>query len=188
MRLLPAEPFPGDKITADLIRELIRCVRERQLIVAPGYSLSVGPNGTKIKIDPPKAANDADTGCWNIISSERDGEPVSQFGNQFYIDGEHNLTELELEDAVQDFVCQGELDDDEEYTANDRPFVCLKAPATVGSEETPTLEGYKSIGELQEAQTDVAYVIKPLYKFTHDGAIKVDFRNCPTLQVAEVLP
>ena len=76
----------------------------------------------------------------------------------------------------------------EEYTAADKPFVALKVPATTDSTEEPMLDGYKSIEELQAAQNDPAYVVKPLYKFTHDGGIKVDFRNCPSLQVAEVLP
>lgn len=189
MRRLPPEPQVGDRITAELIRELIRCIRERQLLKGPNYTLQTGPNGTYLKIAPPKAsAGFVDNGCWNIVVGERDSESVRQFGNQFYIDGEHNLTVLELEDAVEDFVCQGELGEGEEYTAADRPFVALKVPATTDSTEEPMLDGYKSIEELLAAQNDPAYVVKPLYKFTHAGGIKVDFRNCPMLQVAEVLP
>ena len=148
-----------------------------------------------------------DHGCWKIVGGtrEEDGEggeseggdseggetvttPVRKFANQFYMLGQYNVDELELDDAVEDFVCQGELGSGEEYTASDRPFVCLKAPATAGSTEEPALEGYKTIEELQAAQNDPAYVIKPLYKFTHDGAVAIDFRNCPMFQVAEVLP
>lgn len=138
-----------------------------------------------------------DMGCWKIVSDTREEEgetegetvenPVRVFANQFYIDGEHNLTELELEDTVEDFVCQGELGEGEEYTAADKPFVALKVPATTNSTEEPALVGYKTLAELQTAQNDPAYVVKPLYKLTHDGGIKVDFRNCPMLQVAEVL-
>ena len=201
MRRLPPEPQVGDRITAELVRELIRCIRERQLLKGPNYTPQTGPNGTYLKIAPPKAAGAGfvDNGCWKIVSDTREEEgetegetvqkPVRVFANQFYIDGEHNLTELELEDAVEDFVCQGELGEgDEEYTAADRPFVALKVPATTDSTEEPMLDGYKSIEELQAAQNDPTYVVKPLYKFTHDGGIKVDFRNCPTFQVAEVLP
>ena len=200
MRRLPPEPNVGDRITAELVRELIRCVRERQILKGPNYSLSTSPNGTYLKIDLPNAEKSAivDNSCWIIIPGERDeegeteGETVTKsvrvFGNQFYEDGEHNLNELELEDAVEDFVCQGELDEGEEYTANDRPFVCLKVPATTDSTEDPMLVGYKSLEELQAAQGDVAYIVKPLYKFTHDGSIKVDLRNCPFLQVSEALP
>ena len=130
----------------------------------------------------------ASPGCWNIVADTRNDNPVRVFGNQFYYDGENNLHELELEDAVEDFVCQGELDEGEEYTDSDRPFVALKSPATTDADEDPMLIGFADISELQAAQKEVAYVVKPLYKFTHDGGIKVDFRNCPTLQVAEVLP
>ena len=138
-----------------------------------------------------------DMGCWKIVSDTREEEgeyegetvenPVRVFANQFYLDGEV-LHELDLEDAVEDFVCQGELGEGEEYTAADKPFVALKVPATTNSTENPALVGYKTLAELQTAQSDVAWVVKPLYKLTHDGSVAVDFRNCPSLQVAEVLP
>ena len=54
MRTLPPEPQVGDRVTADLIRELIRCIRERQLLKGPNYTISTGPNGTYLKIDLPK--------------------------------------------------------------------------------------------------------------------------------------
>ena len=65
--------------------------------------------------------------------------------------------------------------------------MALKVPATTDSTEEPMLDGYKTIDELNEAQNDPAYVVKPLYKFTHDGGIKVDFRTCPMMQNSEVL-
>lgn len=190
MRRLPPEPQVGDRITAELVRELIRCIRERQLLKGPNYTLQTGPNGTYLNIAPPKAAGAVfvDNGCWNIVVGERDGESVRQFGNQFYEDAEHNLNELELTDAVEDFVCQGELEEGEEYTANDRPLVCLKVPATTTSTEEPILVGYADLTELQTAQSNVAYIVKPLYKFTHNGSVKADLRNCPFLQVSEALP
>lgn len=213
MRLLPPEPHVGDKVSAELVRELIRCIRERQLIKGPNYALSTGPNGTVLKIDVPRPAGGAslvDRGCWKIVGGTREEEdeeeneetegetegeegetvttPVRKFANQFYMDGECNMAELELDDAVEDFVCQGELGEDEEYTESDRPFVCLRVPATTDSTEDPSLVGYKTIEELQTAQKDPAYVVRALYKFTHDGEVAVDFRNCPALQVAEVLP
>ena len=200
MRQLPPEPQVGDRITAELVRELIRCIRERQLLKGPNYTLQTGPNGTYLKIDPTKKTDGAqfvDNGCWKIISSTREEEsdnegetvekPVRVFANQYYLDGEV-LRQLELEDAVEDFVCQGELGEGEEYTAADKPYVALKVPATTNSTGNPALVGYKSLAELQTAQSDVAWVVKPLYKLTHDGAIAVDFRNCPALQVAEILP
>lgn len=140
-----------------------------------------------------------DMGCWKIISSTREEESENEgesetvektvrvFANQYYLVGEV-LHELALEDAVEDFVCQGELGEGEEYTAADKPFVALKVTATSNSTGEPSLIGFKSLAELQTAQNDDAWVVKPLYKFTHDGAIAVDFRNCPALQVSEILP
>lgn len=138
-----------------------------------------------------------DMGCWKIVSAtrEEDGEnegetvekPVRVFANQYYLDGEV-LRQLELEDAVEDFVCQGELGEGAEYTAADKPFVALKVPATTNSTGEPVLVGYKTLAELQTAQSDVAWVVKPLYKLTHDGSVAVDFRNCPARQVSEILP
>lgn len=57
MRILPPEPQVGDRVTADLIRELIRCIRERQLLKGPNYTISTGPNGTYLKFDLPKRQN-----------------------------------------------------------------------------------------------------------------------------------
>lgn len=54
MRRLPPEPQVGDRITAELVRDLIRCIRERQLLKGPNYSLSTGPNGTYLKLDLPQ--------------------------------------------------------------------------------------------------------------------------------------
>ena len=138
-----------------------------------------------------------DMGCWKIVSDKREEEgenegetvekPVRVFANQFYLDGEV-LHELDLGDAVEDFVCQGDLGEGEEYTAADKPFVALKVPSATNSTGEPALVGYKTLAELQTAQSDVAWVVKPLYKFTHDGSVAVDFRNCPELQVTEILP
>lgn len=133
----------------------------------------------------------ADNGCWKIVTDTRsetvDGETTTKtvrvFANQYYLDGE-KIRELALEDAVEDFVCQGELAEGEEYTEDDLPYVCLKVSATTNG-GSAVLVGYATIADLQEAQNNFAYVVKPLYKFTHDGAIAVDFRNCPAMQMAE---
>lgn len=128
-----------------------------------------------------------DHGCWNIITGERDGETVHFFGNQFYEDGELMLHELQLEDAVEDFVGQGEPEEGEEYSSADLPFVALKTPTSVNSIVPTELVGFASLAELQAAQVDFSMSIRPLYKFRHDGSVAVDFRNCPKIQVAEAL-
>jgi hypothetical protein len=50
MRSLPPEPSSGDKVTADFARELIRAIKERQLLDGPDYALARGPNGTVLKL------------------------------------------------------------------------------------------------------------------------------------------
>ena len=191
IRRLPPEPQVGDRITAELIRELIRCIRERQLLKGPNYSLSTGPNGTWLKIDPPKAgsAGPVDNGCWKIVTettgSGTSAEVVHRFDNQFYLDGER-LVELDLDDTLEEFIDEdSEPSSGEEYGPNDKPYVCLKIPATTTSTAQPAVIGYESVSEMQEAQRDTEYVIKPLYKITRSCGIKIDFRNCPAFQLAE---
>lgn len=184
----PIAPSSGDKISATWTRALVNYVRAIRPIAGPGVHTRETPDGTIITcpIKPRPAAKSTDRGCWNIVADTRNDNPVRAFGNQFYLMGEV-LVELELEDAVEDFVCQGELEEGEEYTENDLPFVALKVPATTPSTEEPTLVGYKTVEELQTAQNVQGYVVKPLYKFTHNGSVAVDFRNCPSLQAEEML-
>lgn len=195
-------PIVGTPLTPSVIKQINTAVRRYMPIAGNGIRTSVTAGGTIISAIPAPARNvrgsaSPDNGCWKIVGATREEEGESDgatvektvhvFANQFYIDGEHNLTELELDDAVEDFVCQGELGEGEEYTADDKPFVALKVPVIYGDTTSPELVGYKTLAELRTAQSDTAFVIKPLYKFTHDGAIAVDFRNVPCVQVAEVL-
>ena len=54
---IPAEPKPGDRISANFIGALIRCIRALRPLQGPGIKLAEGPNGTTISIaadDRPK--------------------------------------------------------------------------------------------------------------------------------------
>jgi hypothetical protein len=202
-------PRKGDRLSAAKLAELIREVRSNRLLQSPGVRISRTPHGTHIEVEVPRAPAAArpDNGCWKIVPStrEEDGEnegetvktPVRVFANQYYLMGEMIIeTDVKNDDgqdaAVEDFVCQGELSSGEEYTADDKPYVALKVPAvTVDPNaqvdpEAPKLVGYYSLEDLQAAQREFGYSVKPLYKFTHNGAVAVDFRNCPALQVTEV--
>ncbi len=163
----------------------------------------MGPLGSGVEPFPANLRNhrgapSSDMGCWKIVvgsRTENEGEdegetvstPVRVFANQYYLIGEV-IHELQLDDAVEDFVCQGELEDGEEYTAADKPFVALKIPTTAVPATNPELVGYATIEDLQTAQRDAAFVVVLLYKFTHDGLVAVDFRNCPAIQNTEMLP
>ena len=185
----PIAPSSGDKISATWMRALVNYVRAIRPIAGPGVHTRETPDGTILTcpIKPRPAAKSTDRGCWNIITGERDGETVHFFGNQFYEDGELMLHELQLEDAVEDFVGQGEPEEGEEYSSADLPFVALKTPTSVNSIVPTELVGFASLAELQAAQVDFSMSIRPLYKFRHDGSVAVDFRNCPNIQVAEAL-
>ena len=92
MRRLPPEPQVGDRITAELVRELIRCIRERQLLKGPNYTLQTGPNGTIIKINPlPKTVRPTDKPLpfevrWDATLNEGEG------GYKIYLPTEHLLS------------------------------------------------------------------------------------------------
>ena len=116
----------------------------------------------------------ADNGCWNIVSYGA----VHRFGNQYYSKGNvtHNLN---LTDTVEGFV------------SAETPYVALKIPATtgyLGAGGNPELVGFETLADMVEAQQDLAFAIKPLYKFDANGAVAVDFRNCPEFQATEIVP
>lgn len=126
--------------------------------------------------------NAKDNGAFKIVSSSqalsasargaRSGTTTHHFENCYYMNG-NVLNEIDASGTtVESFAGQ---------------FVCLKVPATASSGDSASLIGYSSYSELHEAQTDPAYVVTPLYKLDAEGAVDVDFRNCPTTQVAEVL-
>ena len=67
MRNLPPEPSSGDKVTADFARELIRAIKERQLLDGPDYALASSPNGTVLKLKHPNnKQNPARLRPWEI--------------------------------------------------------------------------------------------------------------------------
>ncbi len=197
MIICPREPSADDNVSATWVRELVRYVRAITPLPGPGVKTQRTPNGTHLSCSPAARRGGAsgNNGCWKIVNDSRnetvDNETVATtvrvFANQYYLDGEC-LHSLELTDAVEDFVCQGELAEGEEYTEEDKPYVCLKVPSTTDTTTQPTLEGYKELSDLQSAMQDPAFVIVPLYKFTHSGSVDVDFRNCPEVQVGEALP
>lgn len=91
MRRLPPEPQVGDRITAELVRELIRCIRERQLLKGPNYALQTGPNGTYLKLDLPSQRQARDKPLpfevrWDATLNDGEG------GYKIYLPTEHLLS------------------------------------------------------------------------------------------------
>lgn len=193
-------PIVGTPLTPSVIKQIHTAVRRYMPIAGNGIRTSVTAGGTIISVIPAPARNvrgsaSPDMSCWKIAYASRSSTTTDEttevyptLVNRYYSVGEvaaHMDEDVEID--LSDFILQGELQDDEEYTAADRPFICLKASARYGDSTAPEIVGYKTFDAVTAAQSDTAYVIKPLYQLSHYGAIVVDFRNMPGLQLAEVM-
>lgn len=140
-----------------------------------------------------------DLGCFRLVmkskdESRQDGDVKVTYlsvENRYFSIGEvsHHMAE-EPEINLYDFINQGNLPDGQEYTAEDKPFICLKVGANVveyGEFPEPEIVAYKDFGEVTAAQRDTGFVVRPLYKLTHAGAVAVDFRTMPHVQMVEVI-
>jgi hypothetical protein len=197
---LPPAPHPGARVSAELLRNIIRCLRAATPLQGPGILLSRGPNGTVVSAvaaSAPKAAS-PDRGCWCIVSGKREVEPeeegdeptekdVRVFANRYYqIGGRIREHHPETPEALEDFILQGELEEGEDYTEEDKPWIAFCIPATVGGTDAPTVVGYKDLDELVVAQSDLRFIVKPLYKLSHDGSVLCDFRSIIDLGAWEI--
>ena len=83
MRTLPTEPKPGDRISATLIRDIIRAIRERTIIQGPGMKVSPGPNGTVVSAVTSASSVLQPTTYWKFSKKENDeGEDEGGWHNQ----------------------------------------------------------------------------------------------------------
>ena len=92
MRILPPAPSPGDRVSATLLRELIRYIRASTPIAGTGLKSRVSPNGTTLSVVPQASkAAAADKGCWRIVAEtievETDGETATS--TVHYIDRQY---------------------------------------------------------------------------------------------------
>lgn len=115
---------------------------------------------------------------------------VRVFADCYYMAGQVMLRYEPKEDgeAVEDFVCQGELEPDEEYTDADRPFICFRYRTgdAYGPSADAEIVGFKSYEEMYACMTDRTVSVIPLYQLTHSGAVKLDFRGTPQSQEFEL--
>lgn len=206
----PAEPMYRDHLSATWMRSLVRYVRSITPLAGPGMKRHVTPNGTILTPAPSKGGKasfvSATPGCWQLADASREAtttdattgetsattEVYPTLINRYYSVGEiaaHMDEDVEID--LSDFILQGELQDDEEYTAADRPFICLEVlarpPEPEGGNESVRIVAFKDWSELVEAQRNLSVVVKPLYKLSHYGTIVVDYRNMPQMQMTEVV-
>ncbi len=140
-----------------------------------------------------------DLGCFRLVmkskdESRPDGDVKVTYltvENRYFSIGEVSRHMDEGQEInLYDYINQGALPTGLEYTDADRPFICLKVGANIGYDghfPEPEIVAYKDFDEVTAAQRDTNFVIRPLYKLTHAGAVAVDFRTMPHVQMVEVI-
>lgn len=183
MKRIPPEPSRGNKITADLIRDLIRCIRERTIIKGANYSLSTSPNGTTLKFDIPHSTSGSSSGplfrCFEIQAGEPEVDeetgdeiPTIHFINRYYNYG--NIT-IECDDVTL-------------TPQEDGLIVALRVP-TDGQTTDPAalIVTYADMAELMADQKELDHCVIPLYSLSESFTILCDFRSMPRALVGENL-
>jgi len=188
MRTLPPEPSPGDKVSASLIRDIIRALRERTIIQGHGVKASFGPNGTVISANTAKSSKSTDiidNGCFKIISSPEEEEEEGS-------EGEEEEEEAETLTFGNPYYSIGgktyvlTANGGEENPSIEVTYPCIVYLKICANEEQgATLEYDSSIESMQSEQEDTDYYCIPLYSFDEDGALTCDFRNMPTAAMGE---
>ena len=157
MRRLPPEPQVGDRVTAELVRELIRCIRERQLLKGPNYMLQTGPNGTIIKINLlPKTVRPTDKPLpfevrWDATQNDGEGAWVIWLPDPSHL------------------VIRGEsyIDDIDGVTASD---ILPEGWYTIDDLQNDSESGGESGGE-GETETGSVYLVVRIYGNTATAAL-----------------
>jgi len=188
--IYPKEPHAGDKISAQLIRDIIRCLRAITPRPGVGCRMRFTPNGTFVDGGASSAfggGSSSDKGCWKLVWEE-DAllEKHLTMENRLYQIGGRIFEVSEKPYLESEFILQGELAEDQEYTADDRPYIALvvsMSPNEFGDAEVKGYDGWASM--LEDANDESKYV-KMLYKLSHDGNIVIDYRNMPQLAAAEM--
>lgn len=198
MRILPPAPSPGDRVSATLLRELIRYIRASTPIAGPGLKSRVSPNGTILSVaaKASKTAAAVDKGCWRIvaetISVETGGETATT--TVHYIDRQYFQVGGTLFEGADRTTMESLVE------AN-TPFIAAKIYAT-GGEPSAHLVGYADFASLQADSLDRTFSLIPLYELEpppepEEGeeeddaaptkiAVKVDFRAMPLVQAFEL--
>lgn len=205
MRILPPAPSPGDRVSATLLRELIRYIRASTPIAGPGLKSRVSPNGTILSVaaKASKTAAAVDKGCWRIVAEsievETGGETatatVHYIDRQFYqvggmlFRGDDRTTMESLVEA-------------------NTPFVAARISHGSGSADDVhnwygvQIRGYESFEGMQDDAQDRRWSVIPLYELKlpdrsgeSEGAgqsspppivVVQDFRAIPLVQAFEM--
>mgnify|MGYP003301389202 CR=1 FL=1 len=187
MRTVPPFPNPGEKITATLLREILRELRANTPLEGTGTRMQRTPNGTHIHAQPAGRAGKSSApppGCFDLSSAKADAETSTvecAFLRRYYRVGgrtwekDPDLEEDETSGAEVPF--GGIVGLEITWNVTDEPEV----------DETPTcVYGvWDGLSALQTAEKDVLKYVVPLYKFDDDGKLEADLRNAPAAAMGE---
>lgn len=185
MITLPPEPQPGQPVSANAFRQLIRALRSLYPIAGPGVHLERTPNGTVFKANPGGLGKSAvvPKGCFAIaLYTPEDAEsPEDSYLavlNRYYRRG-HILFELEADEppAIDGLV------------STSKPLLALVSTMNVGEPEVE-MKSFASYNELKNESLDESKAVTPLYlcRFSDEGkyaGIEVDFRDIPVFDASE---
>lgn len=179
----PIEPHAGDRVSANLIREIIRYLRAITPLQGRGVRLTYGPNGTRIEADAGTSSRQgggSTKGCFYIKKvSGGDGggsDPGAQrsytveFGNPYYrVAGQ--LFTLDKDHRTVEY--------------SERAVVCLYFSSVDGA--GATVRAFEDFNEAAEtANEDPVMQFIPLYEMDGDGKVAVDYRDMPVAVQGEI--
>ncbi len=184
VRSIPAYPNPGEKITASLLREILRELRANTPLEGSNVLLQRTPNGTHIHAKPAgrggSAANRLDCFDLSRLAVDADAGTVTcVFERRFFRVGgrtwekDPDLQTGEESSTTASYPCVVGL----EITWTDE--------GTENEEPNATYSNWATMADLKEAEKDVKKYVLPLYRFDDEGKMDVDFRNAPTAQMGE---
>lgn len=173
------EPNIKDKLSANMVREILRAIRSLTPIAGHGMRISRGPNGTVYNAKAVKAKKDAakpDLGRYKIESiTVHDSDD----------EGDQKTLDITLDNAF--YRCGGKT-----YEGSAKSLEDVELPAVIalkvditGSLPSDELESYASLSELQSEELDGDYYIVPLYEFDATGSLVCDFRIGPDASMFE---
>ena len=201
MRILPPAPSPGDRVSATLLRELIRYIRASTPIAGPGLGSRASPNGTILSVVPQasKAAKAADKGCWRIVAETVEAEGAT--GTVHYIDRQYYQVGGLLQKGDDRTTMESLVE------AN-TPFVAARISHGSGDRNDVhnwygvQIRGYESFEDMQDDSRDRRWSVIPLYELKlpdrsgeSEGAgqsspppivVVQDFRAIPLVQAFEM--
>jgi len=174
------EPNPGDRISANLIREIVRAIRALTPIPGHGMKTSTGPNGTVYSASAPKHSRiekSSDLGRYRIesieveVPDEGSDDPASAsitFANTYFRVGGKTYEGADSASGV-------------ELPA----IVPLKVSAGAVSVPTTEIASYPTLAALQADEADRNFYVFPLYSLDEYGSVECDFRTGPETSMGE---